>query len=202
MKMKDLGWALAAALFVGSVGLAWADEDDARVISRLGMNSPKDHMRIASFYMPFNGSKSDGLPGVPAGDDTRFYSKVWDGLYLQVTTEKGEDGVAGYMISFSKDEANQDVIKTDESRDVPSLREITAADFRTDDNFGVRALKPGPGTPSDRGALRVVRYDGFDVEIRVLEFNIGDTGLKHKPYFKNLSCVVTVLEKASSNQTK
>jgi hypothetical protein len=200
--MKQLGWVLAAALFAGSVGLARADDDDNRVISRLGMNSPKDHLRIASFYMPFDGSKSEGYPAVPAGDATRFYSKVWDGLYLQVTTEKGEDGVAGYMVSFSKDEAQQDVIKTDESRDVPSLREVSAADFRTDDNFGVRALKPGPGTPSDRGALRVIHYDDFDVEIRVLEFNIGDTGLKHKPYFKNLSCLVTVMEKASANQAK
>jgi len=197
MKMKRLSWVMVLTMLLGIAGSAWA-EDDARIISRLGMNSPKEHLRNASFYLVFNDTKVEDLPAVASGDETRFYSKVWDGLYLQVTTEAGADGVAGYMFSFSQDEANQTVIVTAESRDVPSLREVAAADFRSDDNFSIRALKPGPGTPTDRGALRVIHYDGFDVEIRVLEFRIGDISLKKKPYFKNLSCLVTVCEKAAT----
>ncbi|HXL73649.1 MAG TPA: hypothetical protein VN963_08505, partial [bacterium] len=99
---------------------------------------------------------------------------------------------------FAQDEANQTVIPTNESRDVPTLLELTAADFRSDDNFSARALKPGPGTPLDRGAWRVIHYDGFDVEIRVLEFKIADTELKQKPYFKSVSCLVTVTETAQA----
>jgi hypothetical protein len=106
------------------------------------------------------------------------------------------------MFTFSKDEGNQDTLMAKESKDVPTLREVSAADFRSDDNFSVRPLKPGPGTPEDRGALRVIHYDGFDVEIRVLEFNIGDAVMKKKPYFKSLSCLVTVTEKNPGDQTK
>jgi hypothetical protein len=195
MHMKKLSWVLVSTLLLGMAGLAWAD-DDARIISRLGMNSPKDHLRNASIYLVFNGNKVEDLPAVPAADETRFYSKVWDGLYLQVTTEAGADGVAGYMFSFSQDEANQTVLNTDELRDVPSLREVAAADFRSDDNFSIRPLKPGPGVPTDRGALRVMHYNGFDVEIRVLEFKIGDISIKKKPYFEKMSCLVTIWEAA------
>ncbi|HEY5037438.1 MAG TPA: hypothetical protein VIJ93_00030, partial [bacterium] len=108
----------------------------------------------------------------------------------------------GYMFSFSKDEAGQNPMDTKESRDVPTLRELSAGDFRTDDNFAVRPLKAGSGTPEDRGALRVIHYDGFDVEIRVLEFNIGDAILKKKPYFKSVSCLVTVTETTPIERAK
>jgi hypothetical protein len=195
MKKGILGWVMVSILIAGTAGLTRAD-DDARIIGKIGHNWPKDHLRAASFYLVFKGAKSESLPANSSGNETRFYSKVWDGLYLQVATESGEKGTAGYMFSFSKDEAGIDPIVTKESRDVPSLREVSAGDFRSDDNFSVRPLKPGPGTPDDRGALRMIHYDGFDVEIRVLEFNIGDALLKKKPFFKTLSCLVTVKENA------
>ncbi len=194
MKPKVLNCLLGAALLVGSAGLCRAD-DDNRVISKLGQNSSADHSRTASFYLVFNGDKSDSLPALQSGDNTRFYSKVWDGLYLQVNTERGDEGIGGYMVSFSTDEAGLTPVGTNESRDVPTLRDVTAADFRTDDNFSARTLQPGPGTPDNRGAFRMVHYNGFDVEIRVLGFNIGNTGLKKKPDFNKLSFMVTVREK-------
>jgi hypothetical protein len=196
MKLKPLSWVLAATLLMGITGLGRAADDDARIITRLGENSPKDHLRTASFYLSFKNDKVEGLPAVLTGNITRFYSKVWDNLYLQINTEPGEDGMAGYLFGFSTDEANQTVIPTNESRDVPTLLELTAADFRSDDNFSARVLRPGPGTPLDRGAWRVVHYNGYDVEIRVLEFKIADTDLKQKPYFKSVSCLVTVTETA------
>ncbi len=197
MKRKQLSWVLAATMFMGITGLCRAD-DDARIITRLGENSAKDHLRTASFYLSFKDDKVEGLPAVLTGNVTRFYSKVWDGLYLQINTEPGQDGTLGYMFGFAQDEANQTVIATNESRDVPTLLELSAADFRSDDNFSARPLKPGPGTPLDRSAWRVIRYNGFDVEIRILEFKIADTELKQKPYFKTVSCLVTVTETAQA----
>jgi hypothetical protein len=194
MRTKFLNWTMASILFVGMAGLCRAD-DDNRAISRLGQNSPQDHLRIASFYLVFNGDKSESMPALQSGDNTRFYSKVWDSLYLQVNTERGDQGTSGYMFSFSTDEAGLSPVATNELRDVPSLRELSAMDFRTDDNFSARTLKPGPGTPQDRGAFRLIHYDGFDVEIRVLQINIGNTGLKKKPDFNNVSVLVTVREK-------
>jgi hypothetical protein len=201
MKRAILSWALVSVMFAGITGLSRAD-DDARVICKLGENSPKDHLRNASLYLSFKDAKAQSLPATPSGDETRFYSKVWDGLYLQVTTETGEKGTKGYMFTFSKDEGNQDTLAAKESKDAPTLREVSAADFRSDDNFSVRPLKPGPGTPEDRGALRVIHYDGFDAEIRILEFNIGDAMMNKKPYFKSVSCLVTVMEKDQAGQAK
>jgi len=164
----------------------------------LGENSAKDHLRVASIYLSAKGKKIEGLPAVVTGNTTRFYSKVWDNLYLQVNTEAGEDGTEGYVFSFSTDEAGVDVIKLDESRDAPSMLELTASDFRSDDNFTARPLQPGPGTPLDRSAWRVIHYNGFDVDIRVLEFDISNVQLKQKPYFKSVSSLVTVRETAAA----
>ncbi len=201
MKTKVILGLMVSILFAGLTDLSRA-ESDARIIGKIGHNKPEAHLRIASFYLVLNGAKAESLPAISSGDNTRFYSKIWDNLYLQVTTEPGDRGIAGYLFAFSKDEAGLNPMDTNESRDVPSLRELSAADFRTDDNFSVRPLKPGPGTPEDRGALRELHYGGYDVEIRVLEFNIGDAVLKKKPYFKSVSCLVTVTEKATVEQAK
>lgn len=196
MKIKIFSWLMVPALVLGTAIVSRAD-DDARTFSKLAHNTSKDSMRTASLYLVFKDNKSESLAAVPSGDNTRFYAKVWDGLYLQVTTASGERGTTGYTFAFSKDEAGVEPLNTNESRDVPSLREVSVSDFRSDDNFSARPLKAGPGTPQDRGAFRVIHCDGFDAEIRVLEFNIGDAGQKRKPYFKTLSCLVTVQEKAT-----
>lgn len=191
MEAKILGWMMVLALSVGSAGLVRAD-DDNRVVGKFDQTGPHDRFSTVSVYLTFKDDKAEGLPSLPSGDESRFYSKVWDNLYLQITTETGEDGMAGYMFSFSKDETGGDLLKPKEDSEGPTLREISAADFRTDDNFDVRPLKGGPGTPKDRSAFRVLHYPGFDAEIRVLEFSIGDAKLGKKPYFKSLSCLVTV----------
>ena len=201
MKKKAMLWSMISILFAGITGLSWG-EDDARIIGKIGHNKPEAHLRTASFYLVLHGAKAESLPAISSGDNTRFYSKIWDNLYLQITTESGDRGISGYLFAFSKDEAGLNPMDTNESRDVPSLRELSAADFRSDDNFSVRPLKPGPGTPEDRGALRALHYEGYDVEIRVLEFNIGDAVLKKKPYFKSVSCLVTVTEKTTVEQVK
>jgi hypothetical protein len=201
VRNKILSRMMALILFLGMTGLSRAD-DDNRTIAKLGHNASMDRLRTASFYLVFKGNKSDSLAAVPSGNDARFYSEVWDGLYLQVNTESGERGITGYMFAFSKDEDGKSLVGTNESRDVPTLREVSVSDFRSDDNFSARPLKPGPGTTGDRGALRIIHYDNFDVEIRVLEFNIGDAGLKMKPYFKTVSCLVTVREKDPAGQAK
>ena len=103
--------------------------------------------------------------------------------------------MSGYMLSFSKDEADQHLLKPLESSGVPTLRELAASDFRTDDNFSPRPLSPGPGTPQDRGVFRILHYSDFDAEVRILEFSIADAKLGQKPYFNSLSCLVTVREK-------
>ncbi len=194
MTSRILSWVMVSILSLGMAGGGWA-ESDVRVIGKIGQNWPKDHLRTASFYLDFRGNKVDNMPALPSGEETRIYSKVWDGLYLQATTETNDRDTTGYLFTFTKDEADKNPAELTESKDVPTLREVTAADFRSDDNFSTRPLKPGPGTPEDRGAFRVIHYDDFDVEIRVLEFNIGDAGLKKKPYFKSVSCLVTVIEK-------
>ncbi len=192
MKMKNfLGLAFAGMLSLGFTTGAFAD-DDNRMIEKFDHTGPHDALSVASVYLSFKDGKAEGLPGLASGDETRFYAKVWDGLYLQITTETGENGTEGYMFSFSSDEDGQDLIKPREDADVPTLRELAASDFRTDDNFSPRPLRPGPGIPNDRSAFRVVHYPGFDAEIRVLEFNIGDAHLGKKPYFKSVSCLVTV----------
>jgi len=190
-------------ILVGLV-LVWAfcgralAEDDNRMIGKFDHNGPHDALSTASVYLVLKDGKAEGLPGLASGDETRFYAKVWDGLYLQVTTETGDNGVEGYMLSFSKDEDGQSPLQPKENADEPTLRELAAGDFRTDDNFSPRPLKPGPGTPEDRGVLRIIHYPGFDAEVRVLEFNIGDAELKKKPYFKSISCLVTIRETGKS----
>src|SRR5579859_4061229 len=124
MKTSILSWAMVSILLMGIAGVSRA-EDDARIMGKLGYNT-KDHLRTVSLYLVFKGTKSDSLPALPSGDATRFYSKVWDGLYLQATTESGENGTAGYLFSFSKDEEGKYPMVTNESRDVPTLREVTA----------------------------------------------------------------------------
>ncbi len=201
MKKITVGWVMVLILSAGLTGVCRAD-DDNRIIEKFDHNGPHDPLRVASTYLVLTEDKADGLPALPAGDETRFYSKVWDDLFLQVTTESGEKGIEGYMFSFSKDEADQDLLTPVETKDVPTLREVSAADFRTDDNFSPRPLRPGPGIPTDRSALRIIHYPGFDVEIRVLEFSIADTKLNEKPRFKSISFLVTVREKAMMGKAK
>ncbi len=201
MKTKALIWIAISVLLAGLADFARAD-DDNRVIGKFDHTGPHDHLRVVSIYLVFKGDKADGLPALPSGDETRFYSKVWDDLYLQVTTETGENGTAGYMFAFSKDEEDQNLLESLEAEDVPTLRELSAMDFRTDDNFGPRPLKAGPGIPKDRSALRIIHYPGFDVEIRVLEFSIGDAKLGKKPFLKSVSCLVTIREKDLKKQAK
>jgi hypothetical protein len=186
---------VVSMMFAGITGWARAD-DDARSIGEVGQQSPKDNLRTASFYLVLQGDKTKSLSAARSGDETRFYAKVWDGLYLQVFTRTGDLGVSGYLFSFSKDQADLFPAGIHENRDVPSLRDLSAEDFRSDDNDSIRPLKPGLGTSEDRGALRVIPYDGFDVEIRVLEFKIGSADSKNHPYFKSVSCMVRVKEKS------
>ncbi|HVZ80268.1 MAG TPA: hypothetical protein VHE12_05615 [bacterium] len=192
--MKERFWVwLILLIWVISTGSIRAN-DDSRAIGKLSHGVPGSAKRSVSIYLTFNGDKADGLPGLISGNERRFYDKVWDGLYLQVTTETGESGIRGYMFTFSKDEADQNTLTPSEPMDVPTLREVAAVDFRTDDNFAPRPLQPGPGKPKDRGALRIFSYPGFEGEIRVLDFDIGDAQLGKKPYFKSLSCLVTLHE--------
>ncbi len=194
MKTRLLaGMAVAGMLCLGPTGRALAD-DDNRVIAKFDQNRPQDSLSAASVYLTLKGDQAEGLPALPSGDETRFYIKVWDGLYLQITTETGDNGTQGYMFAFSSDEEGQDLLQAKENADVPTLRELAAGDFRTDDNFEPRPLRPGPGTPEDRGPYRIIHYPGFDAELRVLEFSIGDAQLGKKPYFKSVSCLVTVHE--------
>ena len=181
---------LLAACSVFLAGKTWAKEDN-NIIVKFDHNGPKDSLSVASVYLTFKENKVEGLPGVPSGDETRFSAKLWEGLFLQVTTQTGEQGVEGYHFAFSKDEAYQDPLTT---VDAP-LQDLAAADFRTEDNSASRPIKPGPGTFKDRGILRILHYPGFDAEIRVLEYNIGDAEEDKSPYFKSASCLVTVRQK-------
>ncbi|GEM_PF-1303271 len=201
MKFRILIRGMAMILFAGIAGMGRAEEDN-RVMGKLGQNGPEGFLRTVSFYLVFRGNQVENMPALPWGEETRIYSKVWDDLYLQATTESNGRDTQGYLFAFTKDELDQKPAGLKESRDVPTLREITAADFRTEDNFSARPLKAGLGTPEDRGALRLIHYDNFDVEIRVLEFSIGDAGLKRKPYFKTLSCLVTVSERGPAGKEK
>jgi hypothetical protein len=199
MKKRLFSFMMVSLLFASAAGLCRAD-NDARIIGRIGENWPTDSLRKASLYMVFNGNKAEELPAVPAGNETRIYSKVWDNLYVQVNTVSGDNGVASYKFSFSTDEAGEDTLASTDTQDGPSLLEVAATDFRSDDNFSNRPLKPGPGTPSDRGALRVIHYKNFTAIIRVLEFNIGDVNLSKKPYFKTVSVIVRAKEKGPDDK--
>ncbi len=160
MKKRILSWLALSLMFAAVTGFSRADTD-SRVFGKIGENSSADSSRKVSLYIVFNGAKAEGLPAVPSGNETRFYAKVWDGLYLQATSESGDHGISGYKFYFSKDEAGQDTVDTVAAEDGPTLREIAASDFRSDDNFSTRPLKAGPGTPNDRGAFRVIHYVGI-----------------------------------------
>lgn len=195
IKTKVFMVMVVSMMFAGTTRWSRAD-DDARSIGEVGQQSPKDHLRTASFYLVLEGDKTKSLSTARSGDETRFYAKVWDGLYLQVTSQTGDQGILGYLFSFSKDQADLFPEGIHENQDVPSLRFLSASDFRSSDNDSIRPLKPGLGTSEDRGALRVIPYDGFNVEIRVLEFKIGSADSKNDPYFKSVSCMVRVKEKS------
>lgn len=192
MKNRFGPWIVLILSMIG--GSPLLADDDTRVIAKLSHYGAGNPLRMASYYLTFHGDMTDELPGLPSGNEKRFYAKIWDGLFLQVTTETGEDGTIGYMFSFSKDEEDQNALTPEEPANLPTLREVTASDFRTDDNFGPRPLQSGPGKTGDRGALRAFSYPGFKGEIRVLEFSIGNAQLGKKPYFKTLSCLVTFQE--------
>ncbi len=201
MKKGFLFRFLASILLGGMLGLS-SQGEDARIIVKLGHNPPGEELRTASLYLVFKGDKSDSLTGVETEDESRFYAEVWDDLYLQVTPDPGEEGTEGYIFAFTKDKAGKDPVALKESKDALFMKGIAAMDFRTADNSSARPLKPGPGTLEDRGALRLIHYDGFDAEIRVLEFNIGGATVKKKPFFKSLSCLVTITEKAPAAREK
>ena len=199
--MKSKVFMLAVVLaFLAQPLFLRGDQDDNRVIGRYEHTGPHDHLHTVSVYLHFKGDKAGGLPGVSSGGETRFYTNVWDDLYLQVTTESIENGVAGYLFSFSKDEANQNSLAAEENKDEPTMRDVSATDFRSDDNFSPAPIHTGPATDKDPGPLRVIHYPGFDVEIRVLEFTIADAALQKKPYFDSLSCLVTVRETGSKKR--
>ncbi|HJT23426.1 MAG TPA: hypothetical protein VJ873_02560 [bacterium] len=194
MKSKTLSTlALSLLLVLAAVPVR---SDDSRIIGKLDHSGPTDPQSTASLYLALQGNQAEGLPALPYGTETRFCMKVWDGLYLQAFTQTDDNGIRGYLFAFSKDEAGQKLLAADETPFAPSLRQVSAADFRTSENFTARPLKWGPGTMDDRNALREVHYPGFDAEIRVLEFNIGDAQFGKRPFFKNMSCLVTVKEHA------
>ena len=195
--MKRISFSWIVLLFWTLGGCTVFADDDSRAIGKLSHGGPGNTLRTVSIYLNFDGDKALGLPGLPSGNEKRFYEKVWDGLFLQVTTETGENGVRGYMFTFSKDQEDQNTLTPSEPMDKPTLREVTAPDFRTDQNFPVRPLQPRPGKPGDRGALRPFTYQGFEGEIRVLDLNIGDAQLGKKPYFKGFSCLITLRETKS-----
>jgi hypothetical protein len=201
MKLKPLCWVV---LLAGFVGLAWA-EDDGRIIGKYDYTSSQDHHRTVSVYLNFKEDEEDkdrGISFASEEDETRYYAKIWEGLFLQVTTESEEKGVGGYLFSFSKDEANKNPLQAQEAGEDPTLRDVSASDFRTDDNSTPVSLHAGPATMDDPGPYRVIHYRGFDVEIRVLEFKIGDAELEKKPYFKSISYLVTVREKDTKKNSK
>ncbi len=193
MKNKILICLLFSILFIAIAGLS-PSENDSRIIVKLGHNSANEEQRTASLYLVFKGDKSDSMIAVDLERETRFYAEVWDDLYLQVTTESSDDGIEAYHFAFSKDEAGNEPAALKDSKDKGTLRVLAAADFRTVENSSARVLKPGPGTPDDPGAFRLIHYGGFDAEIRVLEFNIAGAIPKKKPYFKSLSCIVGITE--------
>jgi hypothetical protein len=197
MKTRVLSWMMVSLLFAAMTGLCRAETDN-RVIGKLGENSSTDTLRRVSLYMTFDGVNTDDLTEKRSGDKTRFYSQVWDGLYLQVFPTLDDEGVAAYQFYFSADEAGKDVLDVTDSAPGPAMGEVAAADFRSDDNLTTRPLTPGPGTPQDRGSYRVIHYDGFDAVIRVLEFEIGNIHPNAKPDFRSLSCLVTVAEKPAA----
>ncbi len=194
MKARIRPWMAVVFILALGIPLRVLADDDNRVIAKFDQNRPQDALSAASVYLTLKGDQAEGLPALASGDETRFYIKVWDGLYLQITTETGDNGTRGYMFAFSSDEAGQDLLPPKENADDPALRELAASDFRTDDNFEPRPLVPGPGTPDNRGPYRIIHYPGFDVDMRVLEFSIGDAQLGKKPFFKSVSCLVTVQE--------
>lgn len=188
---------LPTLVFSGLLALAAgsARPDDSRIIGKLDHSGPTDPQSTASVYLALEGNRAEGLPSLPYGVETRFCTKVWSDLYLQTFTQTDDNGVRGYLFAFSKDEAGQKLLAAEEAPYAPSLRQVSAADFRTSENFAARPLKWGPGTLDDRNALRVIHYPDFDVEIRVLEFNIGDAQFGKRPFFKNMSCMVMVKER-------
>src|ERR1700728_3717465 len=173
MKTRILGWMVVSLALAAVAGLGWAETDN-RVIGKLGENSPTDSLRRVSLYLSIEGVNTDDLTEKRSGDKTRFYSQVWDGLYLQVSPTLDDQGVAAYQFYFSTDEAGKDILTVAGSAPRPAVGEVAAADFRSDDNLTARPLRPGPGTPDDRGPYRVVHYEDFDAVVRVLEFEIGD----------------------------
>src|ERR1700735_2870043 len=138
MKTRILGWMVVSLALAAVAGLGWAETDN-RVIGKLGENSPTDSLRRVSLYLSIEGVNTDDLTEKRSGDKTRFYSQVWDGLYLQVSPTLDDQGVAAYQFYFSTDEAGKDILTVADSAPGPAMGEVGGRRF-----WGGDKLSPRP----------------------------------------------------------
>ena len=141
------------------------------------------HPRIVSIYLKF----------LPDDVEVPRQVQVWDGLYLMVRPICGRyEGIAGYYFGFHHDAAGTSQYHPQGGYTIHDL--LFAEHFRNQDNSGPNEV--GPKNVNAPSELRELRYEGFSVEIRVLEFQILNATPEAIPSFGSLSCLVTVRETA------
>lgn len=173
-----------------------AESGDSRIFARVVHSDIRP--RSVSIYLRMNPAGCKDLPTERANQTTRCYSEVWKGLYLQIFLQRAiqvKDGVFGVAVDFSKDkDARNIVLPENQPSHGISSDQIDAFHFRNSDNSG-----PNEGGPKNVNApqeLRNIYYPGFSVEIRLLEFDISNTGLGKTPAFGSLSFLIVVKEDA------
>jgi len=167
-------------------------EKDSRIFKRVSdemWHPPGYEPKEVSLFLKFEGPGASNISTAPHGIKTRSYVKVWDNLYLQVYSQghaEVKHGEFGYYFSFSKDKlGNKKLLPIDQPSHGVTANDILAYYFRNNDNSG-----PIEGTPFSK-----IMYEDFAVEIRLLEFEIINTGIGKIPSFASFSCLLTVKKK-------
>jgi hypothetical protein len=117
-----------------------------------------------------------------------------DGLFLRVIPERDtrvSTGVFGFYFQLAKDDAGTETIRsTDQPGHGITEDSVNAFHFRNIDNTGPNEI--GEKNLNAPGALRVVEYDGIEMQLRVLAIDIVGAKPGATPSFRSLDCLVTV----------
>lgn len=183
------GWPMRALVVLLPLALlasagAVRSEPDRRTFRRVVRRS--EPPREVSVYLTLPGEKGSGEgPRVP----------LWPGLSLRLVPLRHvevRDGVFAYAVKLVSEKSGGVLLPSDQPAHGISADVVAAFHFRNRDNSGPNA--PGPLNVNAPGELRIVRYPGVTLEIRVLSFEIVGAEPGSVPSFASLSLLVTARE--------
>lgn len=123
--------------------------------------------------------------------------KIWDGLWVKIINtghKKVKNGVYGYTVRFATDPDFKNILLpvNQPARGI-TADGIAAFHFRNSDNSGPN--ETGPKNVNAPQETRVLKYNGFDVLIRIINFEIiGIGGKEIVPAFAGIEFLLVVKE--------